>query len=84
MTIAFAPAVPFEAPRLRSPREHLVRAAAALWRVVDRRERVIGHLRLVESADGVRYSAERYHRGSERFVSVGSFWSADDAVAALR
>ncbi|MGO1410671.1 MULTISPECIES: hypothetical protein [unclassified Microbacterium] len=82
-TIA-APAVPHAAPRLSSPREHLVRAAADLWRVVDRHDRVLGHLRVVETPNGVRCRAERYHRATGRFTEVGAFWSPDDAVAALR
>lgn len=78
------PDVPHTPPRLRSPRERLVRASAALWRVVDRGERVLGHLRALETPQGTRYRAERYHRASDRMIEVGAFWSADDAVAVLR
>lgn len=79
-----APAVPLSTPPLASRREHLVRAAASLWRVVDRSERVTGHLRAIDTPAGMRYRAERYNRRCEGFVEVGSFWSPDDAVAVLR
>lgn len=79
-----APRVPYAAPHLRSRRERLVRAAADLWRVIDRDERVIGHLRIVEDAMGVRYRAERLHRATGRLVELGAFWSADEAVECLR
>lgn len=84
MNATAVPVVPTAAPRLTSPREHLVRASASLWRVVDRDAHVKGHLRVVETPAGTRYRAERYRRGSGGFVEVGSFWSADDAVAVLR
>lgn len=84
MNTAAVPAVPTATPRLSPGREHLVRAAAALWRVVDARGRVRGHLRAVETSQGVRYRAERYRPATAGFVEVGAFWSPDDAVAALR
>lgn len=78
------PEVPFATPRLSSPREHLVRAAANLWRVHDARGRALGHLRLLTDPLGVRYRAERLHLATGQFRLVGDFWRADDAVAALR
>lgn len=83
MTSTLVPTVPRPAPALSSPSEHLVRAGASLWRVADRRERVLGHLRVVDTARGVRYRAERLRRTGD-FVEVGAFWSPDDAVQALR
>lgn len=80
----YQPEVPYAAPRLSSPHEHLVRAADHLWRVQDRREHVLGHLRLVADPLGVRYRAERLHLPTATFRIVGEFWRADDAVAALR
>ncbi|GAA1242983.1 hypothetical protein JOF42_002159 [Microbacterium phyllosphaerae] len=82
--ITSPPEVPYATPRLSSPREHLVRAAAHLWRVQDARGRVLGHLRLVHHPLGVRYRAERLHLATATFRLVGDFWKADDAVAALR
>jgi len=80
----FLPEVEYATPRLRSPREHLVRASAHLWRVQDRTGRVLGHLRIREEPLGLRYRAERLHLATGSFRLVGDFWTADDAVAALR
>lgn len=78
------PAVTWEAPSLRSTAEHLERAGAALWRVIDRRGTIRGHLRVVADPLGIRYRAERLQLPTGSFVLVGEFWAADDAVAALR
>lgn len=82
--ITSSPEVPLAAPALSSTREHLVRAAAHLWRVQDRTGRVLGHLRIIADPLGMRYRAERLHLATGAFRLVGDFWSADDAVAALR
>ena len=42
----------------------LVPAAPALWRVVDRSGRVIGHLQAVREGADVRYRARRFHAPS--------------------
>jgi hypothetical protein len=52
--------------------------------VQDRRERVLGHLRIVADPLGLRYRAERLHLATGTFRLVGEFWRPDDAVAALR
>lgn len=70
-------------PVVRGP-EHLVRVGPALWRVVAVAGGIRGHIRAVEHPLGVRYRAERLQRGSGQFWLVGEFWSADDAVSALR
>ncbi|MFF3028077.1 hypothetical protein [Microbacterium sp. NPDC057944] len=82
--ITSLPEVPFATPALASPREHLVRASAHLWRVQDRAGRVLGHLRVMPDPLGMRYRAERLHLATGSFRLVGDFWRADDAVAALR
>ncbi|WP_091233022.1 hypothetical protein [Microbacterium sp. 3J1] len=82
--ITSSPEVPFATPRLSSAREHLVRASAHLWRVQDRDERVLGHLRIIPDPLGLRYRAERLHLATGDFWLVGDFWRPDDAVAALR
>lgn len=82
--ITTLPEVPYATPRLSSPREHLIRASAHLWRVQDASGRVLGHLRLAADPLGVRYRAERLHLPTGVFRLVGDFWRADDAVAALR
>ncbi|WEK59735.1 MAG: hypothetical protein P0Y60_10135 [Candidatus Microbacterium colombiense] len=76
--------IPYAAPALASPREHLVRASDHLWRVQDRAERVLGHLRIVADPLGLRYRAERLHLATGSFRIIGEFWRVDDAVSALR
>lgn len=78
------PTLLWETPRLRSRAEHLDRAGDHLWRVVDARGAIRGHLRVIADPLGIRYRAERLHLTSGCFVLVGEFWDADDAVAALR
>lgn len=82
--ITSLPEVPYATPRLSSPREHLVRASAHLWRVQDRNGRVLGHLRILPDPLGLRYRAERLHLATGSFRLVGDFWRPDDAVDALR
>lgn len=78
------PSVPWCTPTLRSHAEHLDRAGDHLWRVVDTRGSIRGHLRVIADPLGIRYRAERLHLASGTFRLVGEFWDADDAVAALR
>ncbi|MCR2809447.1 MULTISPECIES: hypothetical protein [unclassified Microbacterium] len=58
----------------------LIRAAPALWRIVDGRGLVLGHLRAIGQGAQLRYSARRFHAPSRAFLELGEFWSADDAV----
>ncbi|MER7796059.1 hypothetical protein [Microbacterium sp. NPDC096154] len=81
--ITSVPEIPVAAPRIRG-RETLIRAGAALWRVQDRDGRLLGHLRHLEHPLGVRFRAERLHLPTGRFLQVGEFWCADEAVASLR
>jgi len=67
--------------RVRNVR--LVSAAPALWRIVDRSGRVIGHLQAIGHEQGVRYRARRYHAPTRAFRDLGEFWSADDAVESV-
>ena len=71
-------------PLSRAANVRLVAAAPALWRIVDRNGRVIGHLQAVALDDGIRYSARRFHSPSRAFRDLGEFWSADDAVECVR
>ncbi|GAA1469502.1 hypothetical protein GCM10017607_22750 [Microbacterium thalassium] len=77
------------APRLvRARGVRLVSAGRDLWRVTDGAGIVIGHLSRAAS-DGASdherpYRARRFRPSSAGFVDVGTFWSADDAVDALR
>lgn len=61
----------------------LVAAGPALWRVVDRGGRVIGHLQALHHGGDVRYAARRFHAASRAFRELGEFWSADDAVECM-
>ena len=78
------PALLWETPTLRTRAEHLDRAGDHLWRVVDARGIIRGHLRVIADPLGIRFRAERLHLASGAFRLVGEFWDADDAVAALR
>jgi hypothetical protein len=78
------PSILWKTPSLRSATERLERAGDHLWRVVDARGGIRGHLRVVVDPLGIRYRAERLHLASGGFRLVGEFWDADDAVAALR
>lgn len=79
-----APTIRWATPVLARAVETLQPAGERLWRVVDSRGTIRGHLRIVPHDLGVRYRAERLHLPSGLFRVVGDFWSADDAVAALR
>ncbi|MDT0157101.1 hypothetical protein Q9R19_05620 [Microbacterium sp. ARD32] len=78
------PALRWSTPALRSRSERLERAGDRLWRVIDARGGIRGHLRVVADPLGIRYRAERLHLPSGVFRLVGEFWDAEDAVAALR
>lgn len=54
------------------------------WRVIDDRGQPRGHLDVRCRPEGTRYRARRYRARSRAFVVVGEFWSADEALAALR
>ncbi|REJ04736.1 hypothetical protein DY023_12500 [Microbacterium bovistercoris] len=77
-------ALPWTAPAISPGRETLQRAGDRLWRVIDEKGTIRGHLRLVADPLGIRYRAERLRAGTGSFLLVGEFWDADDAVAALR
>ncbi|MHC2999082.1 hypothetical protein OB08_07115 [Microbacterium sp. HJ5] len=62
----------------------LAPAAPSLWRVIDRRGLVIGHLQALAQPGGIRYRARRFHAASRAFLELGDFWSVADAVDCLR
>lgn len=70
-------------PVVRRRDMRLVVAGSRLWRVLDPRGRVIGHVQAVASDGDVRYRARRFHTPSRAFRDLGEFWSADDAVECL-
>lgn len=89
-TIPTAPArqhperLPRVAPTIGVPGIRLVPAGPALWRVLDRSGRAIGHLQAVLTTEGVAWRARRFHRASRDLRDLGDFWSPDDAVDCLR
>lgn len=62
----------------------LLDAAPSLWRVVDLRGRVIGHLQAVAQSGGIRYRARRFQVASRVFLELGEFWNPGDALDCLR
>lgn len=62
----------------------VVPAGPELWRVRERRGRVIGHVRVIESDGAPRYRAERFHAPTHAFRTLGEFSSAHDAMDSLR
>ncbi|WP_228495273.1 DNA mismatch repair protein [Microbacterium sp. VKM Ac-2870] len=53
------------------------------WRVIDRRGRVIGHLRWEHCSEGLRFHAERFDLVRAQLRPLGSFWTAREAVDCL-
>ncbi|MCW3494332.1 hypothetical protein [Microbacterium sp. SSM24] len=62
----------------------LLEAAPSLWRVVDRRGVVIGHLQALAKGGAIQYRARRFHATSRAFLDLGDFWSLSDALDCLR
>ncbi len=54
-----------------------------LWRVSTESFAVIGHVELVDTANGRVFVAKRYSPAHTRFVDRGRFWSMDDALECL-
>lgn len=53
------------------------------FRVVDTRDRIVGHIQLVPDEQGVRYRAKRYNPLRGAFAEFGEFWRLDDALSCL-
>jgi len=62
----------------------LVELHDGLWRVTRNDGDVLGYVEQLAEAAGIRYRAKRMIASQQRFVSVGEFWSADDAVQCFR
>ena len=58
-------------------------AAPGLYRVLDERNRIVGHIQLVAHELGTRYRARRYSSERHSFADLGDFWSLEDALACL-
>lgn len=70
------------APRRGAPLQ-LRTAAPGLYRVIDGRNRIVGHIQLVAHELGTRYRARHYSPERLAFADLGDFWSIDDALACL-
>ena len=66
------------------PGVRLLRVHNTLWRVIRPGGEVLGYLEQFPSPGGHRFRAKRLVPRQSRFVIVGEFWSADDAVESLR
>lgn len=79
-----------ERPSMNTPRVaadaavRLVPAAPALWRVLDRRGIVIGHLQAIAQDGATRFRARRFHRSNGGLRDLGDFWNVEDAIDCLR
>ena len=56
----------------------------ALWRVTRADGDVVGYVERYAEARGTRFRAKRMIVRQQRFVSVGEFWSMDDALDCFR
>lgn len=72
-----------------APLEHPVRGTAVVplangsWRVTRRDGTLLGNVEPVNEERGTRYRAKRFTR-DRRFRAIGEFWTAHEAVDALR
>lgn len=55
-----------------------------LWRVTRPDGEVAGYIERFDEVRGIRYRAKRLIVRQQRFVSVGEFWSMDDALECFR
>nr|WP_221420784.1 hypothetical protein [Conyzicola lurida] len=56
----------------------------ALWRVTRPDGEVAGYIERYSESRGIRFRAKRMIVRQQRFVSVGEFWSMDDALQCFR
>lgn len=55
-----------------------------LWRITRASGEVLGYVERVSTAAGHRFVAKRMLQRQRRFLPVGEFWSADDAMECFR
>jgi hypothetical protein len=55
-----------------------------LWRITKPDGEVLGYVERVDSPAGHRFVAKRLLQRQRRFLPVGEFWSADDAMECFR
>ncbi|GAB2516853.1 hypothetical protein [Paramicrobacterium agarici] len=68
----------------RDRQAQTVRINDYLWRVTASDGFVYGHIERIPTPQGDRFEAKRYRLSAARFISIGRFWSFDDAVDCLR
>jgi len=62
----------------------VIRLHDSLWRVTRAGGEVVGYVERFAEERGTRFRAKRLVVRQQRFVSIGEFWSMDDAVQCLR
>jgi hypothetical protein len=63
----------------------MVALAGGVWRIISTRgAEMLGHLEAVDDERGRRYRAKRFVVRERRFRVIGEFWTATDAVDAVR
>ena len=73
------------APHLTRPTPlGLYPASFGLWRVLDARGRIVGHLERVGDDTLERWRARRLNPLRREFQTLGDFWSPDDALECIR
>lgn len=55
-----------------------------LWRVTRPDGDVLGYVEQLQERDGTRFRAKRLLVRQRRFVSIGEFWTMDDALDCFR
>jgi hypothetical protein len=55
-----------------------------LWRITRASGEVLGYVERFSTAAGHRFVAKRMLQRQRRFLPVGEFWSADDAMECFR
>ncbi len=55
-----------------------------LWRITGSTGEVLGYVQRIDTAAGHRFVAKRMLARQRRFLPVGEFWTADDAMECFR
>jgi hypothetical protein len=77
--------LPVSLPLARAPRGlQVVPRRGGLWRVARTDGLVLGYVERVDDEAGGRYRSKRMRDRAAGFTLIGDFWSADEAVEALR
>ena len=55
-----------------------------LWRITRESGEVLGYVERIDTPAGHRFVAKRMLQRQRRFLAVGEFWTADDAMDCFR